>query len=602
MKTPPQDAERLAVGEVPEQFAALLPTADCGFWRFDALRDEIQWFGEWCDAVDIDPCLGPGHTARWAAQIHAEDGLPIAQFRELLAGRLETYEAEYRLRTRAGAWRWVLTRARAIERGADGRVLRVAGVTLDIDARKRAELQLRETEARLEAAVWGTQIGVWENPPEGGFRWLNDWCRTLDIDPCDGADYSECWRAQIHPDDRARVEQAWDPFKSSRAGHYVVEYRMRTRAGRWHWIHERGKVTSRDADGRANAYVGVCMDIDARKRMELALQSQARILETMREGVVLIGAGGRIEYVNPAFERMLGAGPGALIGRRPVDLLEARIHGRNRRQAVERLLRRASASGGSRTVLLRRADHSHFTAEVVAVEIAVDGETKIACVIQDVTERTRLEHEITEVAHAEQRRLGAELHDGLGQELTGISLLLRAIVPRIAVALPQSAPQLDEIIVHVNKAIDSTRRMAHGLAPVSLGRGGLIAALEALAQRMRGDGAVEVRLRLGLRCPLRIDEASATHLYLIAQEAVTRACGPARARRVTITLRVNRLFFTLAVVDDGESVEATATDEASLRILHYRAGAIGGSLRIQPRRQGGTRVRCVCPHAAPTGD
>ena len=77
----------------------------------------------------------------------------VYQSKAWLEGRTDLYEAEYRLRTRAGGWRWVLCRGRATSRDNDGRALQVAGVTIDIDARKRAELALRDSEARLAAAV-----------------------------------------------------------------------------------------------------------------------------------------------------------------------------------------------------------------------------------------------------------------------------------------------------------------------------------------------------------------------------------------------------------------------------------------------------------------
>ncbi len=145
-----------------ESPARTLQGSDFGFWEFDVAADEVVWHGDWYAALRIDPCLGPNHSARWAAQIHPQDGAPMRRYRDLLAGRIDLYEAEYRIRTQGGDWRWISTRAHAVNRDADGRAVRVVGVTLDVDARKRAEIKLRETETRLEAALWGTQIGVWE--------------------------------------------------------------------------------------------------------------------------------------------------------------------------------------------------------------------------------------------------------------------------------------------------------------------------------------------------------------------------------------------------------------------------------------------------------
>lgn len=587
-----------------ESLALALQGSDFGFWDIDVSNDEIVWHGDWYTIIGIDPCLGPRHSPRWAARIHPEDSRPMSRYHDLVAGRIEHYEEEYRVQTRSGDWRWLMTRARATERDANGRALRVAGLTMDIDARKRTELKLRDTEARLEAAVLATQLGVWENPRKGLFRWLNDWCSALDLDPCDGEGYSERWRQLVHPDDIERCIRQWDPQTAGDAGHYVVEYRVRTQHGRWRWIHERGMVSARDETGCATAFVGICMDIDTRKRMELELQTQARILETLREGVVLFDASGHIEFTNPAFDRMLGRDRGELHGLPMLELLNAHFRGKAQRNAIERLIKRSSGRGGNRTVLLRRADRSRFAAEVVAATIDWNGETKILCVVQDISDRKRLEQEITEVAYQERRRLGSDLHDGLGQDLTGIALLLRGIAPLVSAAAAPIAPRVDEIIGLVNHAIESTREMAIGLSPVRLGRGGLVDALGALVERARANFRVSARLRLGLRCPLSIDEASAAHLFLIAQEALINACKHGHARLVTISLRVNRLFFSLSIADDGIGIEPSSSASAGmgLKIMRYRAGAIGGTLQIRRRRPAGTRVRCVCPHTPPSQD
>ncbi|MDE2295327.1 MAG: PAS domain-containing protein [Gammaproteobacteria bacterium] len=580
-----------------EQIDSLLQGSDFGFWQIDVARDEVYWYGDWCAAMGVDPCLGPDHRRRWAARIHPDDGSPFARYNDLIEGQYDFYETEYRLRTLAGGWRWVMVRARVVRRDEHGRALRVAGVTIDIDARKRAELELRAAEARLATATWGTRIGVWENSLEGQFRWLNDWCTALGIDPCEGPSNSPSWRANIHPDDLDLCLSAWSAEAAGLAGTYIVEYRVRTRSGRWRWIHERAMVTAHDEAGRAIAFVGVCIDIDERKRMELELQSQARILETMREGVALVDAADRIEFTNPAFERMAGRDRGALLGTHVLDVLAAPAGSPAQREAAVRRLLHSDDPRAERSVLLHRADGTPFAAEVLSNAIDWQGEQKRVIVIQDVSERKRLEQEIAEIVHLERQRLGSDLHDGLGQELTGIALLLRGIAPTVAAASPPAATQLDEIIALTNQAIQNTRKMALGLSPVALDRGGLVESLHRLVDRTRANYGVTVRLRGVSDAVPAIEESSATHLYLIAQEALLNACEHGRARQVTISLRANPLQAALSIVDDGVGLRPAPRPGRGMgmTIMQYRARAVGGSLRIEGRRGGGTRVRCVFP-------
>ena len=571
---------------------------DFGFWHIDVAADEIHWWNDWCERFDIDPCVGKGHVRRWDARIHPEDLASQASYEELIAGRCELYEAEYRIRTLCGGWRWMLSRGRATDRDSAGKVVRVTGVSVDIDARRRAELALRESEARLEATIWGAGIGLWESNTQGDFVWFNDWCASLDIDPCDGADALARWRERVHPADLPQVDRANSDSRSGVTDFYVIEYRMRTRANQWRWLHERGRVTMRDATGRAMHCVGVCLDIDARRRAEQLLHTQARILETMREGVILVDADGRIEFTNPAFDRIFGCRSAELRGTSMLALLNFRPRSKGHPIAIERLLRRFNARTNRLHVWLRRCDNSQFPAEVLSARIEQNDTKQILFVVQDISERKRLEQEITEAASRERRRLGSDLHDGLGQELTGISLLLRSLARQLSGKDGTPLPQLDEIIGFVNQAIQSTRTLALGLSPATPpARDGFVAALTSLASWSRAHFGIEVELRLAVPPALSIDEVSATHLYLIAQEAILNAVKHGAARAVVMSLRVANRMIQLSIADNGAGLPKQFSSAAGmgLKIMEYRAGLFGGSVQIKNRKNGGARVRCICP-------
>jgi PAS domain S-box-containing protein len=708
------------------RFDLAMRGTDFGFWDFDIAKDEVHWWNDWCATVDIDPCLGPDHSRRWDAQIHPEDAARIAGYYDLIAGRGELYETEYRLRTRGGAWRWVASRGRVTLRNADGSTARVTGVTIDIDARKRNALASSASGIRLDAVAWGNELGLWESDAAGGFRWFNDWCTPFGIDPCEGPGALERWRASIHPEDLHRFDFANEEARSGLTDFYVVEYRMRIRDGRWRWVHERGRVTERNAQGRETRAVGVCIDIDTRKRTEIALRdsesrletaiggsdlglwdwnvqtdemvwlsnwprrygitvdnahttrrewlarlhpndrerhaadhaalsvpghdsdesdylvrsdeqgwrwinvrtrviergesglplrvvgacidvderrrcehllrAQASILETMREGVLLIDTEGRIEFTNPAFDRMFDRRAGELWGSAVLELVHPRPRA-GRAPSIERLLQRFHARTNERTVTFRRPDGSQFAGQVLAASLEHNGTKKSLVVVQDISERKRLEQEITEAASRERRRLGSDLHDGLGQELTGISLLLRSFATQLGGESEALQERLDEIIGHVNHAIESARTLALGLSPVTPARDDFVAALGSLATWSRSHFCIDVQLRLNVPYDLRLDEASATHLYLIAQEAILNAVKHGRASRVELSLRASDRIVRLSVADNGLGLTSNpaATTGMGLKIMQYRAGMLGGSVRIRNRRSGGVRVRCLCP-------
>jgi signal transduction histidine kinase len=207
----------------------------------------------------------------------------------------------------------------------------------------------------------------------------------------------------------------------------------------------------------------------------------------------------------------------------------------------------------------------------------------------------QLESEIVEIADRERRRLSAELHDGLGQELTGISLMLRGLAKGAGAAA--AAAQLEEIIGLVNRTLAGTRSLSFGLSPASIDRGGLPAALQSLTAWSRDNYQLDVRLRLALRSAPRIAEAAAGHLYLMVQEGIRNAVKHGSARRIVVTLRSNRARICLSVSDDGGGIANLGErgPGMGLKIMAYRASLIGAAMRIKNVPVGGARLAIVCP-------
>jgi PAS domain S-box-containing protein len=561
---------------------------EIGLWDWDVVNDRLTWINDWCEHSQLTAFSGYGHEQLWCSRIHPED---LPAYREAITrhldGQTPPYDVEYRLRNRGGAWVWIQERGRVIERDSTGRAWRAVGMCLDADERHKSARALERSEARLAHAIWGSSVGLWDHDVANDWlHWWNDWCADVDLDPCDGANHSVRWDALIHPDDLPRFSGGYEGLIAGTSESYEGEYRIRTRSGNWRWILSRGRATARDIAGRAVRLAGATIDIDARKRMELALRdsearlrTQAVILETMREGVVLVNPVGRIEFTNPAFDRMFGPNTGEPSGISAVELLG--LHGR----------------GGTRDMLFRRRDGSQFAAEVLSEEIDLSGAKRILIVVQDVSERKQLESEIIEIANRERRRLGADLHDGLGQELTGISLMLRSLSKRAPTIAFEASPELNEIIALVNHAIQSSRRMALGISPVTLERGGLLPALQTLVAWSCDSYDIDVRLHLGLRSQLLIGESAAAHLYLIVQEAINNAVRHGNARSIAVRLRTSRDLVSLSITDDGVGIaEIRALDAGmGLKLMRYRCAMIGGVMRIKRMPRGGTRIHSVCP-------
>jgi PAS domain S-box-containing protein len=482
----------------------------------------------------------------------------------------------------------------------------VIGLTIDIDARKRAELALLESENRLSLAVWGGALGVWSWDIDGDrCAWLNDWCASMDFDPCRSEPHGVSWNDNTHPEDRDRIERIDTDCHISKHDTYEYEYRHRTTRGEWRWLLERGRVASRSNTGRATRITGVCMDITQRKENERKLhQYQERYFAVVQR------VPGYVFEMRPSTDG-LAALTWASDGLKRVfgcDLETYKQLGGWRRfwfaedydRSVENLRKLLRGEPTEQSWRVRNLDgeerwiHAFYTPFLDPSNGKVD---VILGVAHDVSERVQLERRVLNAAQQEQQRIASDLHDGLGQELTGIAMMLQSIVPRIQAIAPEEAGELSETIKLVRVAISNTRSIAHGLAPISAIPGALPAALRSLARSARNSKTLTIDVQtLGDR-NIVLPVELATQLYRISQEALTNAIRHSGARRIEIALDLSAERSQLTITDDGRGIECDwiSPQGLGLRTVAYRAHLIGGTLQILGVEPHGTQITCSFP-------
>jgi signal transduction histidine kinase len=212
--------------------------------------------------------------------------------------------------------------------------------------------------------------------------------------------------------------------------------------------------------------------------------------------------------------------------------------------------------------------------------------------MRDITERKRLEQEILDVSGRERRSIGRDLHDGLGQELTGVALMLRGLSSRIQQRCPEVVENVNEIVGYVNQSIETARSLARGLLPVRTETGGLSSALRALAARSRDLYGLEVTFRSEVCAEFTLTETDASHLYRIAQEGLTNASRHGHANWVQISLIAGEAGFTLSITDNGVGFVGSppSTSGMGLKIMKYRADIIGAKFDIKANEPRGTVI------------
>jgi signal transduction histidine kinase len=249
--------------------------------------------------------------------------------------------------------------------------------------------------------------------------------------------------------------------------------------------------------------------------------------------------------------------------------------------------------GIGREVQGRRKDDSLFPVDLTVSE--VEPGKLFTGMIRDITRRKELEREVLEIASLEQRRIGQDLHDSVGQELTALNIVVGDLAETLR-SEPLKAPMLVE---QLNEGLQRTqaelRTVLRGLLPVPVDSEGLMASLTDLAKRVEQEGKVACQFE----CPKTVsigDNLVATHLYLIAQEAVHNALKHARPQNIQISLAANERL-VLRVQDDGIGIssEASQAPGLGLRIMRNRAAVIGAVLTIEPAQPAGTLMTCTVP-------
>ncbi len=238
----------------------------------------------------------------------------------------------------------------------------------------------------------------------------------------------------------------------------------------------------------------------------------------------------------------------------------------------------------------------------IEVRIVMSGPNKALGIVRDTTRRKKLERELLEISGREQRRIGQDLHDSLCQHLAGIGFMSKVLERKTATQQPIRSEDVLEIVELIDQAITLTRGFARGLNPVRLEADGLMMALIELASNV--EKLFGVTCRFECEKPVLLgDNAVASHVYRIAQEALNNAIKHGKADSITIALRQDGESCLLTIYDNGVGIGSTQSQGKGmgLSIMQYRASMIGAVLDIRTHDTGGTILRCVFSNRAPDG-
>jgi two-component system CheB/CheR fusion protein len=361
-----------------------------------------------------------------------------------------------------------------------------------------------------------------------------------------------------------------------------------------------------DESGRPTAIAKTARDMTELKKSRIHLEQEVErrtaelreqqdrlraVHEAAADAIVTFDDQGRVESFNRAAEHMFGYLAAEMHSREVSALLSSPDLGANDGD----LAQYAGTGGPGERIrhpeaVARRKDGSTFPVDLAISKV---GHSNVfIAIVRDISQRKQLEREIVEISTLEQMRIGQDLHDDCGQDLTALGLLTETLETAL---VDSSSPEADiagKIKTTAQRLMQRVREISRGLSQVEIDSAQLPAALAEMVSRLGEATKVE--------CIFHGDEAirlahngQATQLYHIAQEACTNAIKHANAKQVEMRLQAADGAVVLAIQDDGRGIRKGETEGLGMRIMRNRASVLGAQLTIGRATPRGTMVTCV---------
>lgn len=577
-----------------ERLESAMWAGEMGIWEWFPQRDLETFDATSARLYGLETPESTLTNRRWRTLLHPDDVDQAQRATETVTrGDIDVYDVEFRTRSPDGQWLWRRDRGRVVARDAEGRPERLVGITMDIDERKRAELEVQERELRLDLTLKAAQLGSWEwELAADTIRFDERYAQILGLpERQTGIKLAEILD-MIPPDQREAQQQLWQDLREGRTRTADFHSQRLRPDGRLAYCRVQGLVIAHGADGTPLRVVGTIADLTEQERARLLMLDTHRAARI--GGYDFNVQNGRIIWT-PGLYHLMGIDESFLPD---IETTRSLVLDTSRARVLKFIdsvvhtgeafdIEFEARHGSGRAIWVRMTGRSEsFGGKVI----------RIHGTVQDISDRRALEQELLQATNAEQQRLGQELHDGLGQQLAGIAMSFQGMSQKIRDRQPELSERIDQANRGLQGAIQSTRLLAHGLAPVSIERGGLVHGLRMLAADAGRTELCSVRLHEALVTALTLETVACGHLYRIAQEAIHNAIRHGKASRVDLELRSTAGAVKLRVDDNGSGMPVPPPPAGlGMRSMGYRAKALNGGLLVLRSPGGGVRIEVDCP-------
>ncbi len=309
--------------------------------------------------------------------------------------------------------------------------------------------------------------------------------------------------------------------------------------------------------------------------------------------IIITDAQGNIEYSNPKFTQVTGYMANDVLGKNPRILKSGYSPAGFYKKLWKKITSGETWQGEFHN---KKKDGTFFweSAVISPIKNPLGTVTHFLAVKEDISEKKESEKKMIDIIEEGQRQLGRDLHDGLGQELTGIAFMAKSLVQKVKKNLPDETKNIEMLVDHVNRSITQVKNISKGLYPANLEQDGLQTAIKSMAENV--NQLYPVHCNFNFKNVKRLpDPASEIHLFRIAQEALNNTIKHARAKNVTINLSQIKNIVKLQIIDDGIGIGESMQKNKGLglSIMKNRARLINATLDVRLNDQGGTLVECL---------
>lgn len=607
LDTPGREKLEEAALKIQSRYKSLTEVSPVGIFYTDVNGYTTYVNPQWSliSGMPSEKALGNG----WLDAVHEEDRDALSKGWTEAAHNLELSTAEYRFVRPDGSIKWVMGQA-IPERDSENRIVGYVGTITDITQRKKAEEKLKSYNRQLNLSQAIARLGYWERDlTDGASHWSDEMYRLFDLEPHEGPKEVDVFLENVHPDDRLPLRQ-WGQEIVTHGHPMNIEFRYILDNGETRYFMTRGYVVN-DKNGHPIRMEGITQDITARKKIEHEILKEKQLSDSLVNSLpgafYLYTQEGRFLRWNRHFEEVTGYNTHEIREMHPLDFFDE-----DEKELVNRKIQNVFIFGNDAVeahFFLKSAKKIpyYFTGKAIEYEgklclmgVGIDISKRVEA--QEKTRQTseqlrQLAAHLQEIREEERAAMSREIHDELGQQLTGLKMDVYWLKEEMVTPAGETLQQIDAILHLLDQTINTVRKISAALRPPILDDLGLVDALKVYGMDFQKRFGIDIVFDTDL-ADLPVSPKKSIGLFRIFQESLTNIARHADARRVMCSLHRSGNNIVLKIADNGKGFDLAAiAGKKTLGLvgMEERILVMEGKYAINSHPGAGTEITVTIP-------